>query len=90
MVKGTGYMPPNSVPATNPAMLKDIYAEKPNHLTSLSQQPLMTAWYAFPGDNNLKIIQAIKDRLQTVVDKSTAPDAALSAMAADVTKLLPK
>jgi hypothetical protein len=25
-----------------------------------------------------------------VVDKSTAPDAALSAMAADVTKLLPK
>jgi multiple sugar transport system substrate-binding protein len=90
MVKGTGYMPPNSVPATNPAMLKDFYAEKPNHLTSLSQQPLMTAWYAFPGDNNLKIIQAIKDRLQTVVDKSTAPDAALSAMAADVTKLLPK
>ena len=59
MVKGTGYMPPNSVPATNPAMLKDFYAEKPNHLTSLSQQPLMTAWYAFPGDNNLKIIQAI-------------------------------
>lgn len=90
MVKGTGYMPPNSVPASNPAMLKDFYAEKPNHLTSLSQQPLMTAWYAFPGDNNLKIIQAIKDRLQTVVDKSTAPDAALSAMAADVTKLLPK
>ena len=90
MVKGTGYMPPNALPATNPAMLKDFYAEKPNHLTSLSQQPLMTAWYAFPGDNNLKIIQAIKDRLQTVVDKSTAPDAALSAMAADVTKLLPK
>ena len=90
MVKGTGYMPPNSVPATNPAMLKDFYAEKPNHLTSLSQQPLMTAWYAFPGDNNLKIIQAIKDRLQTVVDKSAAPDAALAAMAADVTKLLPK
>ncbi|MBI2736582.1 MAG: ABC transporter substrate-binding protein [Rhodospirillales bacterium] len=90
MVKGTGYMPPNSLPATNPAMLKDFYAEKPNHLTSLSQQPLMTAWYAFPGDNNLKIIQAIKDRLQTVVDKSAAPDAALSAMAADVQKLLPK
>ncbi len=64
-----------SVPATNPAMLKDFYAEKPNHLTSLSQQPLMTAWYAFPGDNNLKIIQVIKDRLQTVVDKSAAPDA---------------
>ncbi len=90
MVKGTGYMPPNSLPASDPAMLKAFYAEKPNHLTSLSQQPLMTAWYAFPGDNNLKIIQAIKDRLQTVIDKSAAPDAALGAMSADVTKLLPK
>ncbi|MFO1079084.1 MAG: ABC transporter substrate-binding protein [Reyranellaceae bacterium] len=90
MVKGTGYMPPNSLPANDPKMLKDFYAEKPNHLTSLSQQPLMTAWYAFPGDNNLKIIQAIKDRLQTVVDKSAAPDAALAAMAVDVGKLLPK
>ncbi|MBS0549653.1 MAG: ABC transporter substrate-binding protein [Proteobacteria bacterium] len=90
MVKGTGYMPPNSLPANDPALLKPFYAEKPNHLTSLSQQPLMTAWYAFPGENNLKIIQAIKDRLQTVVDKSAAPDAALSGMAADVTKLLPK
>jgi multiple sugar transport system substrate-binding protein len=50
----------------------------------------MTAWYAFPGENNLKIIQAIKDRLQTVVDKSATPDAALAGMASDVTKLLPK
>lgn len=90
MVKGTGYMPPNSLPAGDPKMLKDFYAEKPNHLTSLSQQSLMTAWYAFPGDNNLKIIQAIKDRLQTVVDKSAQPDAALAAMASDVSKLLPK
>ena len=90
MVKGTGYMPPNSLPASDPAMLKTYYAEKPNYLTSLSQQPFMTAWYAFPGDNNLKIIQAIKDRLQTVVDKSAKPDAALAAMASDVSKLLPK
>jgi multiple sugar transport system substrate-binding protein len=90
MVKGTGYMPPNSLPANDPAMLKAYYAERPNYLTSLSQQPFMTAWYAFPGDNNLKIIKVIKDRLQTVVDKSAAPDAALAGMAADVGKLLPK
>jgi multiple sugar transport system substrate-binding protein len=90
MVKGTGYMPPNALPAKDPVMLKQYYEEKPNYLTSLGQQPLMTAWYAFPGENNLKIIQAIKDRLQTVVDKSAAPDAALAGMASDVTKLLPK
>jgi len=90
MVKGTGYMPPNSVPASDPTMLKPFYETRPNHLTSLAQQPYMTAWYAFPGENNLKIISTIKDRLQTIVDKSAEPKAALSAMSEDVTKLLPK
>lgn len=89
MVKGTGYMPPNSLPANDPAMLKTFYEGKPNHLTSLKQQPLMTAWYAFPGENNLKIISVIKDHLQTVVDKSKTPEQALTAMAQDVQKLLP-
>jgi multiple sugar transport system substrate-binding protein len=90
MVKGTGYMPPNSLPADNPAMLKPFYATRPNHLISLKQQPLMTAWYAFPGDNALKIIAVIKDHLQSVVDSSVQPDAALAAMAKDVQNLIPK
>ncbi len=90
MVKGTGYMPPNSLPADNPAMLKPFYATRPNHLISLKQQPLMTAWYAFPGDNALKIIAVIKDHLQSVVDTSVQPDAALAAMAKDVQNLIPK
>ena len=90
MVKGTGYMPPNSLPADNPNMLKPFYATRPNHLTSLKQQPLMTAWYAFPGDNALKIIAVIKDHLQSVVDSSVQPEAALGAMAKDVQNLLPK
>ncbi|MBN9276720.1 MAG: ABC transporter substrate-binding protein [Hyphomicrobium sp.] len=90
MVKGTGYMPPNSVPANDPKMLKSFYETRPNHLTSLAQQSFMTAWYAFPGENNLKIISTIKDRLQTVVDKSAEPKVALAAMSDDVGKLLPK
>jgi len=90
MVKGTGYMPPNAVPANDPKMLKSFYETRPNHLTSLAQQPLMTAWYAFPGENNLKIIASIKDRLQTVVDKSAEPKAALAAMTDEVNKLLAK
>ncbi|MBK9704759.1 MAG: ABC transporter substrate-binding protein [Betaproteobacteria bacterium] len=90
MVKGTGYMPPNSLPADNPAMLKPFYATRPNHLISLKQQPLMTAWYAFPGDNALKIIAVIKDHLQSVVDTSVQPEAALAAMAKDVQNLIPK
>ena len=90
MVKSTGYMPPNSLPADDPTMLKPFYATRPNHLTSLKQQPYMTAWYAFPGDNALKIIALIKDNLQSVVDGSTQPDAGLAAMTKDVQALIPK
>ncbi|MCC7274710.1 MAG: ABC transporter substrate-binding protein [Alphaproteobacteria bacterium] len=90
MVKGTGYMPPNSLPADDPARLKPFYATKPNHLTSLKQQKYMTPWYAFPGDNGLKIIAVIKDHLQSVVDGSTAPRTALAAMTKDVQALVPK
>ena len=90
MVKSTGYMPPNSLPADSPDMLKPFYATRPNHLTSLKQQPLMTAWYAFPGDNALKIIAVMKDHLQSVVDGSVQPDAALGAMTKDVQALIPK
>jgi multiple sugar transport system substrate-binding protein len=90
MVKGTGYMPPNSVPANDPKLLKPFYETHPNHLTSLKQQPYMEAWYAFPGDNSLKIIDVIKNHLQSVVDGSTRPRAALDTMAADVQALLPK
>ncbi|BBK37165.1 ABC transporter substrate-binding protein [Allostella sp. ATCC 35155] len=90
MVKGTGYMPPNSLPADDPNRLKPFYATKPNHLTSLKQQKYMTPWYAFPGDNGLKIIAVIKDHLQSVVDSSTKPRTALGAMTKDVQALLPK
>lgn len=90
MVKGTGYMPPNSLPADDPNRLQPFYKTKPNHLTSLKQQKYMTGWYAFPGDNGLKIIAVIKDHLQSVVDSSTQPRAALAAMTKDVQALIPK
>ena len=33
-----------------------------------------TAWYAFPGENGVKITDVIKDHLQTVVAKTAKPD----------------
>lgn len=90
MVKGTGYLPPNALPADDPALLKPFYAEHPNHLTALKQAPYMTPWYAFPGENALKIISVIFDGLQTVADRSTPPQTALTNIAKDVQGLLPK
>ncbi|MDO1585513.1 ABC transporter substrate-binding protein [Rhizobium oryzicola] len=89
MVKTTGYMAPNNKAAD---LLKDFYTENPNQAVALSQLPYLTGWYAFPGDNGLKITDVIKDRLQSIMDGSRAEeaDAVLADMAADTQALLPR
>ena len=90
MVKGTGYFPANVIPANDPNMLKPFYEKNPNHLTAIKQMSVLTGWYAFPGENGLKITDVIKDHLQTVVSKNAKPEAALADMATAVQNLLPR
>jgi len=90
MVKATGYMPATSIPAEREDMLKGFYQQNPNHLISIGQQDVITGWYAFPGQNALKITDTINDHLQTVVNRSKEPAAVLAQMAKDVEALLPK
>lgn len=90
MVKTTGaYMAPNTKAAEG---LKDFYAANPNQYTAVSLLPYFTGWYAFPGENGLKITDVIKDRLQSVMDgtRTNEPDKVLADMAADVRALLPR
>ena len=90
MAETTGYMPPNKV--ANDVYLKDFYVKNPNNYTAVSQLALLTKWYAFPGDNGLKITDVIKDHLNSIVTGARAkePDAVLADMTTDVQKLLPK
>ncbi len=90
MAETTGYMPPNKV--ANDVYLKDFYANNPNNYTAVSQLALLTKWYAFPGDNGLKITDVIKDHLNSIVSGARAkePDAVLADMTRDVQNLLPK
>ncbi len=90
MVRATGYMPASTIPAQREDMLAKFYAENPNHLISIRQQDVITGWYAFPGQNALRITDIINDGLQTVVNKSREPEAALAATVAEVEKLIPK
>lgn len=89
MVKTTGYMAANNKAA---ASLADYYAANPNQYTAVAELPYFTGWYAFPGENGLKITDVIKDRLQSVMDGSRAsePENVLADMAADVQSLLPR
>ncbi|KIZ43743.1 MULTISPECIES: ABC transporter substrate-binding protein [Rhodopseudomonas] len=86
----TGYMPPNKL--ANEVYLKDFYVKNPNNYTAVSQLPLLTKWYAFPGQNGLKITDVLKDHLNSIVSGARAkePEAVLADMASDVQKLLPQ
>lgn len=90
MVQNTGYMPATTVPSEREDMLAPWYRERPNWLTSLAQLPVLTGWYAFPGQNALRITDVINDHLQSVVARRAEPEAALRAMVDDVTALLPR
>lgn len=90
VAKTTGYMPPNK--KANEVYLKDFYEKNPNNYTAVTQLPLLTKWYAFPGENGLKITDVIKDHMQSIVNGSRAkePLVVLKEMAADVQALLPR
>lgn len=90
VVKNSGYMAPNQLLADDPAYLGDFYKENPNFATALEQLPMVTPFYAYPGDNGLKINKAIHDRVNEVVAQRMTPEDALSAMSAEVAKLLGK
>lgn len=90
MVRATGYMPATTIPAQRKEMLSDFYAQNPNHLVSIRQQDVITGWYAFPGQNALRITDVINDHLQTVVAKRDTADAVLAKMTSDVQNLIPR
>ena len=90
MVKATGYMPGTTIPSQRKDMLADFYAANPNHLISIQQQDVIAGWYAFPGQNALRITDVINDHLQSVVAKRETPDAVLPRMVSDVQNLIPR
>jgi len=90
MVNATGYMPGTTVPAEREDLLGKFYRDNPNHMVAIRQQDVITGWYAFPGQNALRITDVINDHVQTVVNKSREPEAALTSMAAAVQGLLPR
>ncbi len=89
MVETTGYMPPNN--KATELYLGDFYAENPNNFTAVRSIDKLTGWFAFPGENSLKITDVIRDHLQSIATGARAeePEAVLADMARDVQALLP-
>lgn len=85
----TGLLSVNKEALEDPKRLANMTVERPNARAALDQLSRLTAWYAFPGDNSLKITAVIKEYLQTVLTLKSEPQIALAAMRKDVQALLP-
>ncbi|MGY9048740.1 sugar ABC transporter substrate-binding protein [Puniceibacterium antarcticum] len=60
----TGYVPPNKV--ANALLMEDFYTKNANKLTAVNQLPLLSEWFAYPGDNGLAVTQVIEDHLESI------------------------
>lgn len=61
----TGYVPPNQ--KANDLLMDNFYAQNPNKMTAVDQLPLLSEWFAYPGDNGLAVTQIIHDSLEAIL-----------------------
>ena len=89
MVQETGYVPVNTLPVDDPAYLGAFYSDNPQYRIPVEQMPVMSNWYAFPGENSVRITEIIRDAMQDVVTLREQPDTAMDRLVAEVEALLP-
>jgi len=90
LVRKTGMMPSNTIPATLPQMLGSFYAENPLHRANLDQLAVVTDWFAFPGQNAVQITHLLRDGMQKIVTLQKSPEEGLKQMADQVRQRLPQ
>jgi multiple sugar transport system substrate-binding protein len=90
MVKNTGYVPTNNLAITDPSYLADFYKANPLFQAATKQVPLMIPWYAFPGQNSVRVTQVMVDNLARIAEQKATPEVVLADMASEVRKLIPR
>lgn len=90
MVRGTGYVPSNTLTLDDDRFLAAFYRENPLFRPAMEQIPIMQPWYAFPGTNGVRITQTIVDNLARIVEQRATPAEVLADVTSEVQKLLPR
>jgi multiple sugar transport system substrate-binding protein len=90
VVKNSGYMPVNKLAITDPTHLGEFYKKNPNYQTAVSQLSALGPWYAFPGENSVKINEVIFNNLMDAMTGKTTPEAAMQTARMEGSKMLPK
>jgi multiple sugar transport system substrate-binding protein len=88
MVETIGLMPVNETALRDPELLGDFFRAHPNFASMTVRAPNLTAWYALPGPNGVKITDIVKDYLRLSVVTTQPLDEIMLAMKRDVTRLL--
>lgn len=89
LVDTTGYAPTNRRAAEDSEALQAFYQENPYHRLVVDRFPVISDWYAFPGDNSARIFDRMIDEQLDVIAGRTTPEDALSNMAETARELLP-
>ncbi|MDL2410715.1 extracellular solute-binding protein [Rhizobium calliandrae] len=88
LVEKSGYMPVNQNVVKAGGALSDFFNTHPLQKASLQQLDRAVDWYAFPGDNSLKIFDAMIESQRQLIIGQTTPDKAMANMVDATTKLL--
>lgn len=90
MAKNTGYVPCNQIAIDDPQYLGEFYAQNPLFQAATKQVHLMQPWYAFPGQNSVRVTQVMVDNMARIVEQKATPEVVLADMATEVAKLIPR
>ncbi|MEM8665805.1 MAG: extracellular solute-binding protein [Pseudomonadota bacterium] len=88
LVERIGGVPANSRVIESGDYLAQYYAERPAARTGTKMIPRLSGWYAFPGENPVRIVDTIKEGLRQVITLEAEPDAVAAALAGKVTPML--
>jgi multiple sugar transport system substrate-binding protein len=90
MAKNTGYVPCNQLAIDDPAYLGEFYKANPLFQAATKQVHLMIPWYAFPGQNSVRVTQVMVDNLARIAEQKATPEEVVADMAREVTRLIPR
>lgn len=86
---GTGYIPANLVTIKTPDLLGNYYKERKTSGAALASAEYATAWFAFPGNNSIKVSYEIRDHLRELVTLKRSPQETMAAIERSVRALVP-
>lgn len=85
----TGYVPANLMVIKKPELLGDYYKERKTAAAALASADHATAWFAFPGENSIKVSYEIRDHLHALVTLKKDPQETMAAIEKSVRQLVP-